>query len=90
MRKIPKRIATVLSFGLITLASHPFAGEKPPENSVPLSQIVRAIEDKGYSPITEISLDDGVWEAEAYKGSEKRELKVSPADGAIISDRPDD
>jgi hypothetical protein len=90
MKNIPSKIAVVISISLFALTTHSFAGEKPPTNAVPLSEIVKSIEDKGYSPITEISIDNGVWEAEAYKGSEKRELKVSPTDGSIISDRPDD
>lgn len=56
---------------------------------MPLSRIVKIIEEKGYSPVTEISIDNGVWEAEAYKGLEKRELTVHPANGELISDRPD-
>lgn len=78
---------------VITLSlamSQAVAGEKPPENSMKLSEIVKSLEAKGYYPITGISIDDGVWEAEAYKKGEERELKINPVNAEIISDRPDD
>ena len=65
------------------------ASEKPPKDAMPLSEIVKNIEDKGYSPITEISFDEGAWEAEAYKKGYERELKIDPVSGEIISDQPD-
>ncbi|MCT7941557.1 PepSY domain-containing protein [Shewanella holmiensis] len=89
MNKLHTQIAAILSVGLLTLSGNAFAGEKPPVNAIALSEIVKIIEDQGYTPITEISIDNGVWEAEVYKGVEKRELKVSPIDGNIISDLPD-
>ena len=70
--------------------SQAIAGEKPPSNSMTLSEIAKSLESKGYSPITDISFEDGVWEVEAYKAGEERELKVDPANADIISDRPDD
>lgn len=82
-------IAAVAAF-FIPASSVCWAGEKPPVDALPLCEIVQAIEEKGYSPITEISMDDGVWEGEVYKGDEKLEMKVKPADGSIISDRIDD
>lgn len=66
------------------------ASERPPAGALPLGEIVRMLESGGYAPITEISMDNGVWEVEAYKGGMERELKVSPADGKILSDRRDD
>lgn len=75
----------------VSLSMSPaIASEKPPENSIPLSDVVKSLEAKGYSPITEISMDDGVWEVEAYKEGQERELKVNPANAEIISDRADD
>ena len=34
-------------------------------------------------------MDNGVWEVEAYKGSEERELKVHAETLEVLSDRPD-
>lgn len=66
------------------------ASEKPPADSLPLAEIVTTIESQGYAPITEISMDDGVWEVEAYKNNEERELRVDPMNGNVLSDRRDD
>jgi hypothetical protein len=79
-------VAAILVFG----ASQVMAGEKPPADAAPLSEIVKSLEKKGYSPITEVSMDNGVWEVETYKDGQERELKVNPKDGQIISDRLDD
>lgn len=67
--------------------SHVFAGERPPEDAKPLTEIIKMLETQGYAPITEISMDDGVWEVEAYKNDEERELRVDPLTGKILSDR---
>ena len=84
--KTTSLIAIALSLGM----TQAIAGEKPPENSMNLSEIVKSLESKGYSPITEISIDDGMWEAEAYKEGKERKLKINPVNAEIISDRPDD
>ncbi len=56
-------ISTTLSLSM----AQALAGEKPPKGSIPLSDIIKSLEAKGYSPITEVEIDDGVWEVEAYK-----------------------
>ncbi|WP_290583142.1 PepSY domain-containing protein [Ketobacter sp.] len=71
-------------------ASQIYAGERPPAGSKPLVDIIQALEAQGYSPITEISMDNGVWEVEAYKNNEERELRVNPLTGEVVSDRLDD
>ncbi len=63
--------------------------DKLPKGALPLSEVVKSLEDKGYSQILEASIDDGVWEVEVLKNGKKRELKVNPVTKAIISDRPD-
>lgn len=67
-----------------------FANEKPPVKAKPLSEIIKMLENKGYSPITEVEIEGGRWEIEAYKGSEKREIKVDAITAEILSDRKDD
>lgn len=75
---------------LFTLGiSQVFAGERPPEDAKPLTEIIETLETQGYTLITEISMDDGVWEVEAYKNDEERELRVDPLTGKILSDRKD-
>ena len=67
-----------------------FAGDKPPKDSMPLSEVVKSLEEKGYSPITDVSMDDDMWEVEAYIDGKEHELKVNPRNAEIISDHPDD
>ncbi|WP_051785669.1 PepSY domain-containing protein [Endozoicomonas numazuensis] len=64
---------------------------KPPVPvAKPLSHIIKMLEGQGYRPIVDVSMNDGLWVVEAYKGSEKRALKVNPDSGEVVSDRPDD
>ncbi|MGI9281205.1 MAG: PepSY domain-containing protein [Endozoicomonas sp.] len=77
-------LAMFMVLGSSSFASPPAAVGKP------LSQIIKLLEDQGYRPIVDVSMDDGLWEIEAYKGNEKRELKVNPDSGEVVSDRPDD
>lgn len=89
-----KKLAFCVFLGAIVLSvfatSPAFSGERPPTGSKPLLEIIQSLEAHGYKPITEISIDDGVWEVEAYKNDEERELRVNPLTGEIISDRKDD
>jgi hypothetical protein len=66
------------------------ADERPPRNAKPLSEIVRNLENQGYLPVVEASIDNGVWEIEAYKDGRRRELIIEPVTGQILSDRRDD
>jgi hypothetical protein len=61
-----------------------FSDEMPPANAKPLSEIVKAIEDKGLKTITEIEFEDQVWNTEAHQidGKEIRP-KVNPVTGEI-------
>lgn len=70
--------------------THAVAGERPPADGKPLLEIISAVEDKGYTDISEVSMDDGVWEIEAYKDGNARELRVDPATAEVLSDRRDD
>mgnify|MGYP000535440170 CR=1 FL=1 len=66
--------ALVLAAGIIPLmiqTESVTAEELPPEGSKQLSEIAKMLEEKGYKPITEVSLDRGVWEIEAYKNNEE-------------------
>lgn len=71
----------------------PFAGvhaaESMPEDAMKLSEIVSELESKGYDKITEVSMDDGVWEVDVKKNDKKYELKVSPTDGKVLSEEED-
>ncbi|MGI0482289.1 PepSY domain-containing protein [Geminocystis sp. CENA526] len=85
---------TVLALCLLTgisIVPSALADDKPPRNAKPLSEIIRSVENKGYSPIVDVDYDDDDgWEIKAYRNNEKRELKVNPISGDIISDKKDD
>jgi uncharacterized membrane protein YkoI len=83
-------IGTGLLLG--TLAALPIANadERPPADGMPLLEILSTLEDKGYGPVTEISFDDGVWEAEAYKDDLAFEVSIDPATGEVVSEHRDD
>ena len=87
MKQIYLAVVVGASLGLSSLG---LADERPPEGAKPMSELAKMIEEQGYSPITEISFDRGQLEVEAYKGTKKRELKVDPKSGKILSDRRDD
>ena len=84
------KIKTLLLALLIFSSNTSLANSKPPENALPLSEIIMSLETQGYKPIVEVDLDRGVWEIEAFKDGQKRELKVNPLNGDIISDKLDD
>lgn len=89
MKKHGKTVAiltTVFTLG----AAQALASEKPPTNAVPLSEIASSLENQGYSPIVEMEIDDGVWKVEAYRANTKRELRINPISGEILSDKLDD
>jgi len=59
----------------------------PPADSLKLSEVVLKLEQQGLHPIVDIEFDDGVWEVDAYRGQDKRELKVDPRTGKILRER---
>jgi uncharacterized membrane protein YkoI len=84
-----KLIIATLFFSMLFLQAS-IASEMPLNDAKPLSEIVRTLEEKGYSPFVEIEFEDGQWEVKVYKEGVKRELKIDPVSGKIVSDRKDD
>ncbi|SEA30618.1 PepSY domain-containing protein [Microbulbifer marinus] len=64
--------------------------EKPPPGAMALSTVLTKLEQQGFTPIIGVTLENGRWEVEAYKGAEKRELEVDPNTAEILADEPDD
>jgi hypothetical protein len=61
-----------------------FSDEMPPANAKPLSEIIKAIEEKGLKTITDIEFEDEVWNIEAHQIDGKEiKLKVNPITGEI-------
>ena len=79
-------VTTVLAFA----SGVALAGDRPPEGSKPLSEIVLKLEQAGYGPFEEVEFDDGRWEIDVYRNGEKRELHVDPETGEITRDKKDD
>lgn len=71
----------------ITAAPGDAAKNKEP---LPMASVVAQLEQEGYSPFTELSMDDGAWEVEAYKGDVPYELRVDVRTGEILSEHRDD
>jgi uncharacterized membrane protein YkoI len=84
-----KLIIAALFFSMLFLQAS-IASEMPPNNAKPLSEIVRTLEEKGYSPIVDIEFEDSQWEVKTYKEGVKRKIKIDPVSGKIVSDRKDD
>ncbi|MBL1208521.1 PepSY domain-containing protein [Geminocystis sp. GBBB08] len=42
-----------------------------------MSEIIRNLENQGFSPIVEVDYDDDGWEIKAYRNNQKRELKIN-------------
>lgn len=90
MLKLSRR--TALFSGLIAMpfvASLALANDNPPPDAMPLSEVIKSLEDEGYERISDVSFDDGVWEIDAYKDRQKRDLEVDPHSGDILSDKED-
>jgi hypothetical protein len=66
------------------------ADQRPPTDAKPLAEIVAHMEKAGYSPIVEVSYDDGYWEVEAIKDGQPIEAMVDPKSGDIVSEHRDE
>ncbi|WP_437202809.1 PepSY domain-containing protein [Planctomicrobium sp. SH664] len=62
---------------------------RPGVGSLKASEIVKLLEDAGYSPVTELEWNSGEWEAEARRNLSRRNLRVAAETGKILSDHPD-
>lgn len=65
-------------------------GQSSGGKALSLIEIVQALEQDGYGPFTELSLDDGNWEVEARKQGESVEVAVDPISGKVLSEHRDD
>lgn len=55
-----------------------------------LAQVMQRLASAGYTDVREVERDDGFWQAEVRDGSGlRREVRVHPVSGAIVSDRID-
>lgn len=74
-----------------TASSLLFAAEEPkPAAKKSLLDIVVKLENDGYGPITDISMEEGDWEVEAYKGDVAYEMLVDAETGEVVAEHRDD
>lgn len=81
---MPRFAPLLLVLCAATLAAPSLAADRPPANGKPLSEIVRAMEQRDdFSYFDEIEWDeDGYWEVEYFtKDGAKRELRIDPVSG---------
>lgn len=90
-------MAFMKSFALATaVATTPLAaltaapGDEAKKEPLPMIKVVELLEKGGYGPFTELSMDDGAWEVEVYKGDVPYELRVDPKSGEVLSEHRDD
>ncbi len=65
-------------------------GSVTDSKALPMIEIVQRLENEGYGPFAEVSMDDGKWEVEVRKQDESLELTVDPVSGEILSSHRDD
>ena len=65
------------------------ADPAPPKGVLALSKVIRKVMDAGYKRFEEVSWENGHWEMEAQREGVKRELRVDPHTGEVLSDRVD-
>ncbi|WP_069947405.1 PepSY domain-containing protein [Microbulbifer aggregans] len=85
-----RTIALALAIAGATLSPLAAADKKPPPGAMALSTVLTTLEQQGYTPIVEVSLDDGRWEIEAFKEGKPVKVKVDPNTAEILSEEPDD
>ena len=87
-KKIMKQLMSIVLVCMsVFVANSAMTHDRLPDGAKPLSEIVRLLEANGYSFIEEISLEDGLWEAETWKDGVKQQITVDPVSGKIILDK---
>jgi hypothetical protein len=81
-------VAIVATFGAQALLA-----QAQPQQSQQLTanRIITLLENAGYTQITDVEKDDGVWEVDAVSPKGERvEIDLDPVSGKIIRERPND
>ncbi|MFV8782150.1 PepSY domain-containing protein [Microbulbifer sp. SA54] len=88
MKKLRTTLAG-MALGTLAFAQPLLADEKPPPGAMALSVVLTKLEQQGFTPIIEVSLEKERWEIEAFKEGEKYELLVDPNSGEILESKTD-
>ncbi|QKX17829.1 PepSY domain-containing protein [Microbulbifer sp. YPW1] len=81
---------TLGSIATVAAAQASESDEMPPPGAMALSAIVTKLEQQGYVPVVDVSLENGRWEVEAYKEGKKWDLEVDPNSGEILEVKQDE
>lgn len=80
--------AALIPVGVTSLVGS--GGPATDSRALSIIEIVQRLEEGGYGPFTELSMDDGNWEVEARKQDTSLELTVDPISGDVLSEHRDD
>ncbi|WP_237066067.1 PepSY domain-containing protein [Microbulbifer guangxiensis] len=83
-------LVLALAIAGATLSPLAAADDKPPPGAMALSTVLTKLEQQGYTPIIEVSLENGRWEVEAYKEGKPVKVEVDPNTSDILSEEPND
>lgn len=62
-----------------------FDEETPPANAKPLSGMIRSLEDRGFTKVTEVDYDDGVYDIEVHlAGDKEQHFKFNAVSGQEV------
>ncbi|AQQ67119.1 hypothetical protein Mag101_05270 [Microbulbifer agarilyticus] len=90
MKNVKSSLLAVTLGGIAAVAAAQDATDKkPPPGAMALSMVLTKLEQQGYTPVVEVSLDKGRWEVEAYKEGKKWDLEVDPNSGEILEIKED-
>ncbi|MCQ3830896.1 PepSY domain-containing protein [Microbulbifer elongatus] len=91
MKNVKNSLLAVTLSGIAAVAaaqSHA-KDEMPPPGAMALSSLLTKLEQQGYTPVVDVSLERGRWEVEAYKEGRKWDLEVDPNSGEILEVKED-
>lgn len=78
-------LAVLLAMVSLSACARRFSDETPPANAKPLSEIIKSLEDQGYTSVGRIKFDDNAWVIEVHQaGGREVELLVNPVSGQIV------
>ncbi|MCA0901137.1 PepSY domain-containing protein [Microbulbifer agarilyticus] len=91
MKNVKNSLLAVTLGGIaaVAAAQDDTKDKKPPPGAMALSMVLTKLEQQGYTPVVEVTLEQGRWEIEAYKEGKKWDLEVDPNSGEILEMKED-
>ncbi|MDY0111271.1 MAG: PepSY domain-containing protein [Candidatus Krumholzibacteria bacterium] len=85
--KYKNKLLTGLIFGLLLAPLSAWAGDLPPTDSKPLSEILLSVEQQRLGVFSEAEFDDGLWELKVCDSGACQKLYIAPRSGDEIRRR---